>query len=60
MEFLGGARDEDVAVRAVDRLVDHWKDHGFGIYAVEVEGFENPVGRVGSTCWTRSPGSRSS
>jgi RimJ/RimL family protein N-acetyltransferase len=56
MEFLGGVQDEAVAMGAIDGFVDHWREHGFGMYVVEVEGFESPVGVCGLNVLDAEPG----
>jgi RimJ/RimL family protein N-acetyltransferase len=56
MEFLGGVREREQAARAVDAFVDHWEVHGFGMYVVEVDGLNDPVGVCGLNVLEDEPG----
>jgi RimJ/RimL family protein N-acetyltransferase len=46
MEHLGGVRDEAGTTAYLERNLQHWRDHGFGLWIVyERDGVE-PIGRA--------------
>lgn len=47
MEFLGGVRDEAQTVAYLDRNLQHWADHGFGLWILHERSSDGgaPIGR---------------
>ncbi len=46
MAELGGVRDEAETSRYLTRNLDHWADHGFGIWMLRETGGDHSIGRV--------------
>ena len=46
MAGLGGVRDEAETSRYLTRNLDHWADHGFGIWMLRETGGDYSIGRV--------------
>lgn len=46
MEGLGGCRDEQETARYLERNLDHWADHGFGVWMLRDAEGTHPIGRV--------------
>jgi RimJ/RimL family protein N-acetyltransferase len=46
MEHLRGVRDDDQTAAYLVRNLQHWKDHGFGLWILRERGGGPPVGRA--------------
>jgi RimJ/RimL family protein N-acetyltransferase len=46
MAELGGLRDEEETSRYLTRNLDHWRDHGFGVWALREPSDSRFVGRA--------------
>ncbi|MDJ0788413.1 MAG: GNAT family N-acetyltransferase [Myxococcota bacterium] len=46
MRGLGGVRSEAETARYLRRNLDHWANHGFGVWMLRTRGGDEPIGRV--------------